>query len=101
MPYYTLTQVNMSATLGDVCVVRGWNMIGSISSTGKTPQEICDDVNLYLQATGDFTARSTISPRPPVNVDGASDPPDIKKLTQSDPIRAVTDCFIGEEIETD
>jgi hypothetical protein len=75
-------------------------MIGSIGSTGKTPQGVCDDVFEYLRADGDFSARSTISPRPPVNVDGDKTPPEISSLTSSDPLRAVTEAFIGEVIET-
>ncbi len=101
MPDYTLTQANMNASLEDICTQRGWNMIGSIGSTGKTPKGVCEDVCQYLRATGDFTARSTISPRPPVNVDGDDPPSAINSLTSSDPIRAVTDAFVGSVIEID
>jgi len=100
MPYHTLTQANMDASLGDICQVRGWNSSGTIGSTGKTPKGVCDDVNAYLMAIGDFTARSTISPRPPVNVNGDKRPPEINTLGPDDPIHAVTDAFVGIAIET-
>jgi hypothetical protein len=90
----------MNASLEDVCSVRGWNIAGSIGSTGKDSRGISADVNDYLMAAGDFTARSTISPRPPVNVDGPISPENIPSLKSTDPISYVTNKFVGYAMET-
>ena len=94
-----LTQSEMNVSLGDVCAVRSWSTSGIIDDTNKDAAGIAQDVNDYLRRVGDFSNITPSVGAPPINIDGEANPP-IGDLKKTDPIKDVTDAFVGLVIET-